>query len=89
MSTRVTVFEAINRARAEIYIGATPHPMHMMIASFRASPPAGTAAWKPDEVEFRSLAFGLEVEEAKRSMRRYAAAHPGWKVFTDPEVAGP
>lgn len=85
-STRVTVFEAINRRRNELFIGATPNPMHVLIVRFRESPPRGTASWLPDEVEYRSLAFDLDVEEAAACIRRYAAAQTGWKVLTASEV---
>lgn len=88
-ATRVTVFEAINRARKEIYIGATSQQMHVTIAAFRASPPPGAAEWLPDEVEFRSLAFELTVPEAAEAVRRYASAHAGWTVLTDPALIGP
>lgn len=84
--TRVTVFEAINRVRGELFIGATPRPMHVLIAELRHSPPPETASWLPDEVEYRSLAFDLEREEAKDYIRRYAAARSGWKVYTAGEV---
>lgn len=82
IATRVTVFEAINRAHKKIFIGATPELMHVMIAAFRASPPPGTGDWRPDEVEFRSLAFDVEAAEAARVIRRYAAAYEGWEVLT-------
>jgi len=63
--------------------------MHVMIAAFREKPPSGTAAWRPDEVEFRSLAFDVEAGEAAGVVRRYAAAHPDWQVLTVPAVIAP
>ncbi|HXT01951.1 MAG TPA: hypothetical protein VN915_14850 [Elusimicrobiota bacterium] len=83
-ANRVTVFEAVNRTRRQVFIGATTQPMHALIAGFRASPPAGTADWRPDEVEFRSMAFDVDAREAADSIRRYAQAHEGWMVLTDP-----
>ena len=88
-SARVTVFEAINRSRREIFIGATAQPMHVMISAFRAAPPAGTESWLPDEVEYRSLAFDVELEQAEGIVRRYAAAQEGWKVRTSREIIAP
>jgi len=85
---RLTVFEAINRKRKEIFIGSTPQPMHAAIADFRASPPPGTAFWKPEDVEFRSLAFDVAADKARAVIRLYAAAHPDWKVLTEPEERG-
>lgn len=58
--------------------------MHATIAAFRASPPPGAAAWRADEVEFRSLAFDVAPEDAADSIRRFARAHAGWKVLTGP-----
>jgi hypothetical protein len=63
--------------------------MHVLIASFRATPRPETAAWRADEVEFRSVEFDMEAEKAAEYIRRRAAGHAGWRVLVRPPVIAP
>jgi hypothetical protein len=83
LKKKVTVFSAINRARKEMYVGATTLPMNALIASFRAAPPAEMRSWEPqDAVEYRSHEFELDAEDAPGCIERYAAAREGWRILT-------
>jgi hypothetical protein len=80
---KVTVFEAINRPRKEVFIGATALTMAELMIAFRRTPPPAVAHWKYEEsVEFRSLEFGMEPAEAEAFVREYSASMRlgGWRV---------
>lgn len=79
---KLTVFEASNPARREVFVGATPLAMSALIASFREAFPPQLRHWRPrEEVTYRSLEFGLSAARAAAFVRKYAAGPRGWRVI--------
>lgn len=78
---KVTVFEAVNDRRREIFVGVTTLPMHELIAR----PPETIRHWTEGETAFRSLEFGLPLDEARAFIERYAQvnAREGWTVLLE------
>jgi hypothetical protein len=86
-SPTVTVFEAINRPRKEVFIGATALTMAELMFAFRRAPPSAARHWtRDDAVEFRSLEFGMDPRDAEAFIREYSAtmARGGWLVSGRP-----
>ena len=88
--TNITVFEAINLDRMELFIGATTLPMNALIESFRAELPPEVRSWNSIEgVAYRSLEFHLDASDAAAFIQRYAAAQKGWKIITTDRIVRP
>lgn len=79
--TKFTIYEASNESRREVYIGTTTLSMSALIASFREAPPRGARGWRPQDVTFRSLEFGVLPADTPAHVRRHAATRKGWRVI--------
>jgi hypothetical protein len=85
----VTVFEAVNLSRREIFIAATTLPIHEVVARHAAALPEEIHHWRPDEfVDHRSLEFGMEAPVAADFIEKYAATQPGWRVIATKRIIG-
>lgn len=86
---RVTIFEAINLSRKELFIAATALPMHALIASISASAPPEVGGWRTDDaVEYRSLAFNMKPADAPAFIRLYSATQAEWRIITTARIIG-
>ncbi len=85
---KVTVFEALNLPRREIFVAATTRSMNELIADWKAHPPA-ELRWRPAEsIDFRSLEFDMNAEEAVAFIKKYAltVVPDGWKIVTSERI---
>lgn len=86
---KVTIFESVNRARREIFLGAASITMTALIARLDAARPAEIGHWRAGEpVEHRSLEFGLDADSAAAFIERYAATLTGWRVIVSERIIG-
>lgn len=82
LTEKVTVFEASNESRREVYVGTTTLSMSALIAGFGEKRPAALRHWRPSEtVRFRSLEFGMSAAAAAAFIRGYASGRSGWRVI--------
>ncbi len=84
-----TVYEALNEARRELYVGWTPLAMHELSLTFSQRPPKPVSHWRPSElVTFRSVEFELTRRQADDFISKYAAYAGGdWRVFSEAKAA--
>jgi hypothetical protein len=86
---KVTVFEAINLSRREIFVGATKLAMSELMANFGAVAPPEVSHWLPGEpVDYRSLEFDMDPAAADAFIRNYAATQADWRVITARRIGG-
>lgn len=81
-SKTITVFEAINHDRKEIYVGMTTEPMFETIRRLKSAPPTSIREWDFDSIkDYRSIEFGLSEKDAKVFIDQYVktAAPKGWR----------
>jgi hypothetical protein len=80
----VTVFEAINHTRKEIFVGVTTQRVPESIHARTKDASGQIAHWKGAEtVECRSIADNVRVQDACRFAAHYAAAiaGTGWRII--------
>lgn len=82
----VTVFEASNVTRKEIYAGTTGYLLERLVKDFKTAPPKAAAHWRrDDEIAYHCVEYALPPEDAESFLDGYArtAAILGWKVVRD------
>lgn len=85
----LTVFEAVNVSRREIFVGCTDLPMHALTAGFGRPFPPELGGWRPhDTVSYRSLEFGLSAGEAAAFILAHSPRREGWRTIKAPPDAG-
>lgn len=88
-TTKVTVFEASNESRREVYIATTTLSMNALITRLGQRRPAALRHWRPAEpVRFRSLEFGMAPADAAAYIRGYASGRSGWRVIRARKALG-
>lgn len=89
-STLVTVYEAVNEALREIWVGLSMHLIGEIESRLRAR--KELSHWKPsDRVSVRVVEYSMPMRDARDFVRRYelARANAGWTIISDaslPEV---
>jgi hypothetical protein len=82
----VTVFEASNVTRKEIYAGTTAYLLDQLVKDFKKRPPKAASHWKEDdEVAYHCVEYALPPGDAQSFLEGYSrsAALMGWKVVRD------
>ncbi len=81
--SRVTVFEAVNSTLKEFFIGTTTLTMNVGIARHQDTQPPEISHWKAtQDINYRSVEFGLSAEDAEKFIAGYVRTLPrGWKVI--------
>jgi hypothetical protein len=79
----VSVYEAVNDGRREIYLGTTLHLADHLTTSFRSTPPKAVAHWGPGEKIFINIVeYSIPQRDVAKFIDHYAssAASAGWTV---------
>jgi hypothetical protein len=79
----ITVYEARNPKRRELFLGTTSLLSPKLAEEFAASPPPEISHWKPDDgASLSCLAYAIPAKEAREFMRKYARLRRrgSWRV---------
>lgn len=82
----ITVYEAINLSRLEVYLGTTTLLAAQLEAEFRKNVPQQVAHWgDPSGVVIRCLEYSVPKKEASALIERYAARESlrSWTVHRE------
>lgn len=86
----ITVFEAANSDLKEIYVVWTARSVFEAMGALDKRPPAAIAHWRPSKqrIDFRSLEFKLNEDEARAFIARHATKQlqSGWKYIIGSRV---
>lgn len=88
----ITVYEAANDTRREVYVGTTNLLIDQLIRAFHSFLPRVARHWKKeDRILFRCVEYSIPVSEARKFIDGYAKsdALKGWKVLRDEPAARP
>ena len=88
----MTVFEAMNRARKEILVGATPLPFAEFIAAKETHLAAEVPRWRAtEEVFIRCLSENMPVEDARQfvSVYVFCVGQGDWRIIRQSRHPGP
>lgn len=83
---RVAVFEAINDALRETYVGVSRHPISEIAARFPQELPPAARHWRPDHfVVYNVIEPSITLEDARTFIRHFAAVveAAGWKALRE------
>lgn len=83
----VTVYEAINETRREIFIGLSSYFMNEIEARVRKRPEL--AHWQAtDRTRVDAIEYGIPLSVARDFLKRFetAKANEGWKILSSPEL---
>lgn len=86
-STLVTVYEAINDTKREIFVGISTRFMNDIETRLRAR--QELAHWKStDRTRVQAIEYGMPYDAARDFLARYehAKANAGWKVLSLPSL---
>lgn len=80
----VTVFEAVNETRKEIFVGVSDLLIDQLERAFQSSPPKSVQHWTSDDrILFRSIEYSVAAKETDDFIDAYLRndALKGWKTF--------
>lgn len=89
-STLVTVYEAVNDARREIYVGLSMNFIGQVELTIREVPEL--RHWLADEpIRVRGVEYGVPMRDAWDFVERYARsrANAGWRVMPPSQAPSP
>ena len=82
----VSVYQIINEARQEIFVGVTDRLMPRLEHLHLLTPPKAISHWKPDEPRrYQAVEYACPRDRVKEFVRAYlkAAARKGWTVISE------
>ena len=83
-SRKIAVFEALNHARKEIYVGTTERPLAEIVDTRLAALPPEIAHWaKAEELSIRGLSEAMPAADAREFIDVYVSyiERDGWKIL--------
>jgi hypothetical protein len=77
------VFEAVNEATQEIYLGMTAGPCSEVLGVLRAAPPPALSGWDFSSVTIRGVEYDLDRQSALGFLNEYARTllPRGWRFL--------